>query len=229
MDYKNFTKYRVNTEVTDDYTIPEINGEFKNLLGLHTGEWITFPNSGQHFTEKEKRRGEGEEWLEIEFRELENPSGNDYRYIQLRNGGSYDLVLYLLAHKYKFLDKFWDVGIALISNEWGAKVGEYVFNTFPTIGDLFLISLMTPELFPNLEIEKNNSCPKRYIETLLNAKISSIITGDGIPSKYKNKINGWHESKLKRSKVIEEKGCGSYKRFCCRTKHIYDWYYVHGY
>ena len=208
-EYKHFTKYRVNTEVSSDLVLPTINKATKFLLGLHTGEWICFGLRDQHYNKKEERKNEGEEWLEGE-----NHIHAEFRFIKLRNGGSYGLLLYLLAQKYKHLEEFWDVGIALKTEQQGVKIGTHTFEVFPTVGDLFLLALLHPEYFPDLDVSADNlSCPKNFIATLLKEKVASIEHGAPQTTKPARPLEGWHQSKIRKSQLIQENDAREIKGF----------------
>lgn len=161
---------KVNSVVSAEGAYPIISNKVKFILGENTGYWHCFPfGDSTHAKEKEKRKNQ-DFWIEGEnhvFKEL--------RYIYLRNGGSYDMLLFILARDIKLLQKYWDLGIAIKSQQHGVNLGEYVFDVYPTIGDLFLLSLSQPDIFPELNIRWEGSEElKKIIRQMLSQKVTAI-------------------------------------------------------
>ncbi len=146
---------RINTGVDRDGPFPIIANSEKFNLGATTGYWHSFNGiDSTHAAEKAKRERE-DTWIEGE----NHVYFNEYRYVLLRDGGTYGLMLYLLSRDRKLLFEFCDLGIALGTREFGVDLGGYHFEVFPSVGDLFLLSVVQPDLFPDLAID----CPSRVL------------------------------------------------------------------
>lgn len=161
---------QINSKVSSEGAYPIISNKIKFITGEHTGYWHCFPfGDSTHAKEKEKRKNQ-DFWIEGE-----NHVHEEFRYIYLRNGGSYDLVFFILARNIRLLKEFWDLGVTIKIHRHGIKFGEYYFDIYPTIGDLFLLSLLHPEMFPELKIQwEDPEELKKIIRQMLSQKVTAI-------------------------------------------------------
>ena len=161
---------QINSKVSSEGAYPIISNKIKFIWGERTGYWHCFPfGDSTHAKEKEKRKNQ-DFWIEGE-----NHVYKEFRHIYLRNGGSYDMLLFILARDVKLLQEYWDLGVAIKSQRHGVQLGEYYFDVFPTIGDLFLLSLSQPDLFPELKIQwEGPEELKKIIRQMLSQKVTAI-------------------------------------------------------